>query len=60
MNIAAILIFLSVVGLLAYKLYKSHLNSKNKTEEVKNQQVNPSEQVPGLEYDTTEVDPTKR
>lgn len=60
MNIAAALIFVLVVGALAFNLYRSHLNSKKKAEDVKNQQINPPQQVPGLEYDTTEVDPTKR
>jgi hypothetical protein len=60
MNILLTLIVLAAIGAFAFRLYRSHIQSKQKAEEVKNSQINPSERVPGLDYDTTEVDPTKR
>lgn len=60
MTILITILVIAFAAVFAYTLYKSDKTSKEKAEEVKDQQVNPAEKVPGLEYDTTEVDPTKR
>lgn len=60
MTILLTLFVLALAAAFAIKVYRSDKAAKEKAEEVKNQQVNPSDRVPGLEYDTTEVDPTKR
>lgn len=57
-----IILVLSVLACAAYLCYKHYtkMSDEKKVKEVNDQQVNPAEKVDGLEYDTSEVDPTKR
>jgi hypothetical protein len=60
----SILTFLLIAGIAAAVLYTvlktRDAKTKQKADDVKNSQVNPIEKVDGLEYDTSESDPTKR
>lgn len=60
----SVLTFLLVAGIAAAVLYTvlktRNAKTKQKADEVNNNQVNPDTKVDGLEYDTSEVDPTKR
>ena len=61
---SSILVFLLVAGIAAAVLYTvlktRDAKTKQKADEVKNSQVNPNTKVDGLEYDTSENDPTQR
>jgi hypothetical protein len=60
----SIFTFLLVAGIAVAVLY-TLLKTRNKetdkkAQDVKDSQINPNEKVDGLEYDTSENDPTKR
>ena len=60
-TIYTFLLVAAIASAVLYTLLKTrNKETDKKAQDVKDSQINPNEKVDNLEYDTSEVDPTKR